>query len=54
MSLRNSRAENPWAIGVLNVMWLPSQPFWTMVLITIDVLVIWALATTEQTAAAQS
>ena len=40
--------------GVLNFMWLPSQPFWAIVLIAIDVLVIWALATTGQTAAAQS
>jgi len=40
--------------GVLNFMWLPSQPFWGIVLIAIDVLVIWALATTGQTAAARS
>ncbi len=40
--------------GVLNFMWLPSQPFWGIVLIAIDVLIIWALATTGQAAAARS
>jgi hypothetical protein len=35
-------------------MWLPSQPFWAIVLIAIDVIVIWALATTGRSAAAQS
>jgi hypothetical protein len=40
--------------GVLNFMWLPSQPFWGIVLIAIDVLVIWALASTGQAAAARS
>lgn len=40
--------------GVLNIVWLPSQPFWAIVLIAIDVVVIWALATTGQTTAARS
>ena len=40
--------------GVLNFMWLPSQPFWGIVLIAIDVVVVWALATTGQAAAARS
>jgi hypothetical protein len=40
--------------GLLNFLWLPSQPFWAIVLIAIDVLVIWALATTGQTVAARS
>jgi hypothetical protein len=40
--------------GVLNFIWLPSQPFWAIVLIAIDILVIWALATTGQTTAARS
>jgi hypothetical protein len=40
--------------GVLNFMWLPSQSFWGIVLIAIDVLVIWALASTGQAAAARS
>jgi hypothetical protein len=40
--------------GLLNFMWLPSQPFWAIVLIAIDVLVIWALASTGQPAAARS
>jgi hypothetical protein len=40
--------------GVLNFMWLPSQPFWAIVLIAIDVLIIWALTTTGQTAVARS
>jgi len=40
--------------GVLNFIWLPSQPFWAIVLIGIDILVIWALATTGQTTAARS
>jgi hypothetical protein len=40
--------------GVLNFLWLPSQPFWGVVLIAIDVLVIWALATTSQAAVARS
>jgi hypothetical protein len=40
--------------GLLNFMWLPLQPFWAIVLIAIDVLVIWALATTGQAAAARS
>ena len=40
--------------GVLNFIWLPSQPFWAIVLIAIDVVVIWALATTGQTTAARS
>jgi hypothetical protein len=39
--------------GLLNFMWLPSQPFWAIV-IAIDVLVIWALASTGQAAAARS
>jgi hypothetical protein len=41
-----------------NTVWgsihLPSQPFWAIVLIAIDVLVIWALASTGQAAAARS
>jgi len=40
--------------GVLNFIWLPSQPFWAIVLIAIDILVIWALAITGQTTAARS
>jgi hypothetical protein len=40
--------------GVLNFMWLPSQPFWAIALIAIDVIVIWALATTGQSAAVRS
>ena len=40
--------------GVLNFMWLPSQPFWAIALIAIDVIVICALATTGQSAAVRS
>jgi hypothetical protein len=40
--------------GVLNFLWLPSQPFWAIALIAIDVIVIWALATTGQSAAVRS
>ena len=40
--------------SVLNFIWLPSQPFWAIVLIAIDILVIWALAITGQTTAARS
>ena len=70
MSQRSSRAESPWALGItvfvaamllmaggaqfFHFMWLPSQPFWATVLIAIDILVIWALATTGQTTAARS
>jgi hypothetical protein len=46
----------PWAIwtaigltvlnGLLNFLWLPSYPFWGILLIAINVLVIWALAST--------
>jgi hypothetical protein len=39
---------------VLNFLWLPSQPFWAIALIAIDVIVIWALATTGQSAAVRS
>jgi hypothetical protein len=69
MSLGSSRAESPWAIGIsvfaaaMLIMAGGSQfflglaalqPFWAIVLIAIDVLVIWALATTGQAAAARS
>ena len=30
--------------AVLNFMWLPYYPFWSMVIIALDVFVIWALA----------
>jgi hypothetical protein len=39
--------------GLLDFMRLPSQPFWAIV-VAIDVLVIWALASTGQAAAARS
>lgn len=31
----------------MNFMWLPHYPFWSLVIIAIDVFVIWALATTR-------
>jgi hypothetical protein len=61
MSVSSSRADSPWAIGVtvfaaamLLMAGGAQQPFWGIVLIAIDVLVIWALATTGQAAAARS
>ncbi|HVD54279.1 MAG TPA: hypothetical protein VNC13_08860 [Propionibacteriaceae bacterium] len=58
MSLRSSRAESPWAIGITvfaaaKIMAGGCQ-FFAIVLIAIDVLVIWALASTGQAAAARS
>jgi hypothetical protein len=58
MSLRSSRAESPWAIGITvfaaaKIMAGGCQ-FLAIVLIAIDVLVIWALASTGQAAAARS
>jgi hypothetical protein len=54
----------PWAIwtaialtilnGLLNFVWLPTYPFWAILLIAIDVLVIWALASTGQAATSRS
>ena len=34
--------------GLLNFLWLPAAPIWAVVLIAINVLVIWALATTRR------
>ncbi len=34
--------------GLLNFMWLPTYPIWAVVLIAIDVVVVWALATISQ------
>ena len=83
MSLRSSRAESPWAIGItvfaaaMLIMAggcrfflglagvINDEAFarlggnifrfaWAIVLIAIDMLVVWALATTNQTVAARS
>jgi hypothetical protein len=32
--------------GLLNLLWLPVSPVWAVVLIAIDVVIMWALATT--------
>ena len=34
--------------GLLNFLWLPAAPIWAVVFIAINVLVIWALATTRR------
>ena len=34
--------------GLLNFLWLPIYPIWAVVLIAINVLIIWALATTRR------
>ena len=34
--------------GLLNFLWLPLAPIWAVVLIAINVLIIWALATTRR------
>jgi hypothetical protein len=59
MSLSSSRAENPWAIGITvfaaaMLLMAGGAQFFGIVLIAIDVVVIWALATTGQAAAARS
>jgi nicotinamide riboside transporter PnuC len=57
MSLSSSRAESPWAIGITvfaAAMLLMAGGAQFFLLIAIDVLVIWALATTGQAAAARS
>ena len=33
--------------GLLNFLWLPISPIWAVVLMAIDVLIIWALASTR-------
>jgi hypothetical protein len=39
---------------VINFSWLPHSPFWSVVLIGVDLLIIWALASARaQTKAAQ-
>ena len=35
--------------AIVNFMWLPNYPLWSMVIIAIDVLIIWSLATTRLT-----
>lgn len=35
------------AQAIVNFMWLPSYPLWSMVIIAIDVFIIWSLATTR-------
>ncbi|HEU4997616.1 MAG TPA: hypothetical protein VFT68_01615 [Lapillicoccus sp.] len=37
------------AQAIVNFMWLPSYPLWSLVIIAIDVFVIWSLATTRLT-----
>jgi hypothetical protein len=37
------------AQAIVNFMWLPNYPLWSMVIIAIDVFVIWSLATTRLT-----
>ena len=37
------------AQAVVNFMWLPNYPLWSMVIIAIDIFVIWSLATTRMT-----
>ena len=84
MSLRSSRAENPWAIGITvfvaaKLLLLGGSQFflglagvindkvfakvggyvfrfdfWAIALIAIDVIVVWAVATTGQSAAVRS
>jgi hypothetical protein len=34
--------------GLLNFLWLPISPLWAVVMIAINVLVVWALATTRK------
>ena len=34
--------------GLLNFLWLPISPIWAVILIAINVLIIWALATTRR------
>lgn len=35
--------------AIVNFMWLPNYPLWSMVIIAIDVFIIWSLATTRLT-----
>lgn len=37
------------AQAIVNFMWLPNYPLWSLVIIAIDVFVIWSLATTRLT-----
>ena len=39
--------------GLLNFLWLPTYPLWGIVLIAIDVVVVWALATSNQSASSR-
>jgi hypothetical protein len=59
MSLRSSRAASPWTIAITvfaaaMLIMAGGCQFFAIVLIAIDVLVIWALASTGQAAAARS